>query len=157
MMQVGPRYLWLCTVTRLLFLPFFLLCNYQSNERTLPVVFTSDLAYITGVVLLGLSNGYFSSLAMMYAPRCVHGESRLFSLEATTTIAAQDSDWRQGARRRYDRRLLSNSRFACAVSYGSLNHSRECRHLRRRQLRVGAVDHRQERGRVAAGHGIPAA
>jgi len=42
--------------------------------RTFGVWFTSDIVFAIGVLVMGVSNGYFSSLAMMYAPRVVDGD-----------------------------------------------------------------------------------
>jgi len=72
----GPRFLWIPVVLRVLFIPFFLLCNYQPRgvERLLPVLITNDWAYWFGGIFLGLTSGYYSSLAMMYCPRTVEPE-----------------------------------------------------------------------------------
>jgi len=67
----GPKHLYIPVFGRLLFIPFFLLCNYKPNERTWPVWFNNDYVYVGGASLLGLTSGYFSSLSMMYAPRGV--------------------------------------------------------------------------------------
>lgn len=67
----GPQKLWIPVFARFLFIPFFLFCNYNKDTRTWPVYFTNDWVYVFGGVLLGLTSGYFSSLAMMYAPRTV--------------------------------------------------------------------------------------
>lgn len=67
----GPKFLWIPVFARLLFIPFFLLCNYNPATRQWPVYITSDYAYLAGGILLGLTSGYFSSLCMMYAPGCV--------------------------------------------------------------------------------------
>jgi len=74
--QPGPRFLWIPVVLRVLFIPFFLLCNYQPRgvERLLPVLITNDWAYWFGGIFLGLTSGYYSSLAMMYCPRTVEPE-----------------------------------------------------------------------------------
>ncbi|CAG2114591.1 unnamed protein product [Medioppia subpectinata] len=66
----GPKHLWLPVMTRLLFIPFFLFCNYQPELRQWPVIVQNDYLFILGGVLLGLTSGYYSSLCMMYAPRC---------------------------------------------------------------------------------------
>lgn len=66
------RVIW-CTVSRLLFLPFFLyLCNYQpmAGRRT-SVWFADDWLFIVGGSLLGLTSGYLSSICLMYAPKSV--------------------------------------------------------------------------------------
>ncbi|RWS02536.1 equilibrative nucleoside transporter 3-like isoform X2, partial [Dinothrombium tinctorium] len=70
----GPKYLWIPVVMRFLFFPFFFFCNYNAEYRKWPVYITNDYVYITGGVLLGFTSGYFSSLGMMYAPRCVQPE-----------------------------------------------------------------------------------
>ncbi|RWS23943.1 equilibrative nucleoside transporter 3-like isoform X2 [Leptotrombidium deliense] len=67
----GPKYLWIPVALRTLLLPFFFFCNYKPKYRVWPVLITNDYVYITGGVILGLSSGYYSSLSMMYAPRCV--------------------------------------------------------------------------------------
>lgn len=68
----GPNYLIVFTLARLIFIPFFLYCNYHPNDaRTLPVIFEHDWQYILGSVLMATSSGYLSSLAMMYTPKCV--------------------------------------------------------------------------------------
>ncbi|OTF71762.1 equilibrative nucleoside transporter-like protein [Euroglyphus maynei] len=56
---------------RFLFIPFFLFCNYIPDRRTWPVLIKSDYIYILGSASLAFSNGYTSSLAMMYAPKSV--------------------------------------------------------------------------------------
>ncbi|XP_023221356.1 equilibrative nucleoside transporter 1-like [Centruroides sculpturatus] len=48
-----------------------MLCNYKPEKRKFPVFINNDWAYMSMAVVLGLSSGYFSSLSMMYAPRCV--------------------------------------------------------------------------------------
>ena len=76
----GPKHLYIPVFARLLFIPFFLLCNYKPHLRVWPVIFNNDYVYVTGGCLLGLSSGYFSSLSMMYAPRGV--DSRQAGLAA---------------------------------------------------------------------------
>ncbi|GFR00984.1 equilibrative nucleoside transporter 1 [Trichonephila clavata] len=52
-------------------IPYFMLCNYKPDKRQIPVLIDNDWAYFGMAVTLGLTSGYFSSLAMMYAPGCV--------------------------------------------------------------------------------------
>ncbi|VEN49147.1 unnamed protein product [Callosobruchus maculatus] len=68
-----PKWLWIPVVIRLAYIPFFLLCNYQvkSVDRVLPVLIKNDWVYWIISSTMGLTNGYFSSLAMMYTPRQV--------------------------------------------------------------------------------------
>ena len=70
--QIGShRYvLLLCSVLRTLFIPLFLLCNYD-KDNAIPVVFNNDAYPVIFVSLFGLSNGYISTMAMMSAPRSV--------------------------------------------------------------------------------------
>ncbi|XP_063389561.1 equilibrative nucleoside transporter 1 [Cydia fagiglandana] len=73
------RWLSIFTTARLVFIPFFLLCNYQPKleggvTRTLPVLINSDIVYWVGAVLLGWSSGHGSSLGMMYVSGMVAPE-----------------------------------------------------------------------------------
>ena len=69
--QPSPERLFLPVIGRLLFIPFFLLCNYRPSgvERLWPVLFHWDGLYWLGAVLFALSGGYTASLALMYCPR----------------------------------------------------------------------------------------
>lgn len=69
--QPSPRWLFVPILLRFLFIPFFLLCNYRPSgiERLWPVLIHWDWAYWVGGMLLGLTSGYFSSMAMMFCPR----------------------------------------------------------------------------------------
>lgn len=70
-MQPSPKYLWIPVTLRVIYIPFYLLCNYQVRgvDRILPVLVTNDWVYWIGAVTMGFTNGYFSSLGMMYTPR----------------------------------------------------------------------------------------
>lgn len=70
----GKEYLWIPVFARLLLFPFFILCNFSPTLRTLPVYINNDWVYLAGAIILGVSSGYYSSLAMMYAPKCVRAE-----------------------------------------------------------------------------------
>ncbi|XP_069679044.1 equilibrative nucleoside transporter 1 isoform X1 [Periplaneta americana] len=68
----SPKYLVLPVVLRVLFIPFFLVCNYRpEGTRYISVFINSDWGYWIGAVFMALSSGYFSSVAMMYCPRSV--------------------------------------------------------------------------------------
>jgi len=56
---------------RVILIPLFLICNYQpiGVTRTMPVLIENDYAFWTLGAILGLSSGYYSSVAMMYIPR----------------------------------------------------------------------------------------
>lgn len=66
-----PKYLWVPVTLRVLYVPFFLLCNYQvpSVQRILPVLISNDWVYWITAITMGFTSGYFSSLAMMYTPK----------------------------------------------------------------------------------------
>jgi len=55
---------------RVVFIPFFMLCNVKPSTRSMPVVF-NDYVYCVGSILMALTHGHFCSLVMMYAPRYV--------------------------------------------------------------------------------------
>ncbi|XP_012283702.1 equilibrative nucleoside transporter 1 isoform X2 [Orussus abietinus] len=69
----SKKYLVIPVMLRLLYLPLFLFCNYhpENVKRILPVYIQNDWAYLLIAVTMGLSSGYFSSVAMMYCPRMV--------------------------------------------------------------------------------------
>jgi equilibrative nucleoside transporter 1/2/3 len=69
----GPKYLWIFVTLRVLYIPFFFFCNYQVKGavRHIPVYIMNDWVYWVVAVTMGLTSGYFSSLAMMYTPRTV--------------------------------------------------------------------------------------
>lgn len=57
---------------------FLFLCNYLPTTRTIQALITNDIVFLIGAILFGLSSGVFSSLAMMYAPRCVSVSELIF-------------------------------------------------------------------------------
>ncbi|XP_054738796.1 equilibrative nucleoside transporter 1-like [Anastrepha obliqua] len=69
----GPKYLIIAVSSRLVFLPLFLFCNYLplNVERHLPVLIGNDWVYWIIAVIMSYTSGYFSALAMMYAPQTV--------------------------------------------------------------------------------------
>ncbi|KJH41214.1 nucleoside transporter, partial [Dictyocaulus viviparus] len=79
----GPEHLWIAVYTRLLFIPFFAFCNYRPLSRRYPVLFTSTSLYVIMAILMSISSGYLSGLAMMFAPRVVEpSKSRIVSMIA---------------------------------------------------------------------------
>ncbi|XP_046369024.1 equilibrative nucleoside transporter 1-like [Haliotis rufescens] len=72
----GPRFVWIPIVIRgLFFIPFYVLCNFRPEVRTIPVLINNDYVYIIGAALMAFTSGYFSSLCMMYAPKQVAPEN----------------------------------------------------------------------------------
>uniref|UniRef100_A0A336MBT2 CSON014882 protein n=1 Tax=Culicoides sonorensis TaxID=179676 RepID=A0A336MBT2_CULSO len=72
----SPRYLVWPVVARLVFIPLFIFCNYHplNITRVLPIYIENDYVYWAIAIIMSVSSGYLSSLAMMYAPSYV--ESR---------------------------------------------------------------------------------
>ncbi|CAH8455784.1 unnamed protein product [Schistosoma guineensis] len=67
----GPRYLWIPVLLRtIIFIPFFLSCNFGIENPHLSVLITNDHIYVLGCILFAFSNGHLASLGLMYAPRC---------------------------------------------------------------------------------------
>lgn len=56
-------------VFRTFFVPAFMLCNYQPRMHILRVVFAQDVYPVIFTVLLGFSNGYLSTLSIIYGPK----------------------------------------------------------------------------------------
>ncbi|NXX40001.1 S29A3 protein, partial [Tricholaema leucomelas] len=59
---------------RTIFLPLFILSNYQPRAHIRMVVFNQDVYPVVFTVLLGLSNGYLGTLVMIYGPKIVPKE-----------------------------------------------------------------------------------
>lgn len=74
----GPRLLSAAVWLRFLFIPLFVFCNYvpQGQERIFPVIIKSDWVYWLLGILMGLTSGHFSSLAMMYCPKNVEPQNQ---------------------------------------------------------------------------------
>ena len=53
---------------RTLLIPLFLMCNVQPHMSHMPNIF-GDYAYLGFMLLLSLTNGYFVTKIMIYAPR----------------------------------------------------------------------------------------
>ncbi|XP_055454845.1 equilibrative nucleoside transporter 3 [Psammomys obesus] len=67
---------------RVCLVPFFLLCNYQPRSHLTVVLFQSDIYPVLFTCLLGLSNGYLSTLVLIYGPKIVPRELA----EATSVV-----------------------------------------------------------------------
>ncbi len=65
----GKNTIWIASLSRWIFVPFFVHCNIVDNK--LANIFMSDFWPIFLVSLLGLSNGYVTSLSMMLGPSLV--------------------------------------------------------------------------------------
>ncbi|KYN01719.1 Equilibrative nucleoside transporter 1 [Cyphomyrmex costatus] len=72
----SKKYLVIPVILRIVYIPLFLICNYQpiGTERILPVLIKNDYVFWVIAVTMGLSSGYLSSLSMMYCPRMVDSQ-----------------------------------------------------------------------------------
>lgn len=72
----GPRskLLPVLVLLRTVFLPLFILSNYQPRAHIQMVVFNRDVYPVVFTVLLGLSNGYLGTLVIIYGPKIVPKE-----------------------------------------------------------------------------------
>ena len=59
------------SLLRIIFIPFFILCNYNAHDRNMPVIIQNDYIYIMGATLMALTSGYLSSACLMYCPPSV--------------------------------------------------------------------------------------
>uniref|UniRef100_A0A8C5U5Z0 Solute carrier family 29 member 3 n=1 Tax=Malurus cyaneus samueli TaxID=2593467 RepID=A0A8C5U5Z0_9PASS len=59
---------------RTVFVPLFILSNYQPRAHIRTVVFNRDIFPVLFTALLGLSNGYLGTLVMVYGPKIVPKE-----------------------------------------------------------------------------------
>eukprot|EP00795_Rhopilema_esculentum_P011198 gene11198-21339_t len=59
-------------ISRVVFIPLFALCNYSPDHRRFPVYLKHDVYPVIINVFFSISNGYLSSLCMMYGPKLVN-------------------------------------------------------------------------------------
>ncbi|CAI4228470.1 unnamed protein product [Auanema sp. JU1783] len=68
----SSKFLFIPVFLRVLFIPFFTLCAYDSfgspDQRVMPIAFNGSVWIIIGNCIMAITSGYFSSLGMMYAP-----------------------------------------------------------------------------------------
>ena len=91
MIWSGTRLLFL-SISRVLFIPLFLLCNVRSAtvEPTTPAI-NSDLAFFLILFFFGWSNGHISSACMMAAPSVDHNpklRGRTADIDVAATVAS---------------------------------------------------------------------
>ncbi|XP_060097156.1 equilibrative nucleoside transporter 3 [Heteronotia binoei] len=67
----GPKSKLLPTMVllRTFLVPIFMLCNYQPRMHITRVLFAQDIYPVVFTVLLGFSNGYLSTLSIIYGPK----------------------------------------------------------------------------------------
>jgi len=63
------KWLLILCISRIVFIPLFLMCNYE--HRILPYVFQHDFWPIIINIVFSVTNGYLGSLCMMFGPKMV--------------------------------------------------------------------------------------
>ncbi|UMM41480.1 hypothetical protein L5515_017728 [Caenorhabditis briggsae] len=76
-----PRYLSLAIIARALFIPVFFFCNYRVETRAYPVFFDNTDIFVGSGILMSLSHGYLSALAMGYTPNVVPSHYSRFAAQ----------------------------------------------------------------------------
>ncbi|XP_074640650.1 equilibrative nucleoside transporter 3-like isoform X2 [Tubulanus polymorphus] len=71
------KWLIIVAVGRLVFIPYFMFCNYRPEYRSLPVLLDNDWAVVIGIILFGFSYGYLAGLTMMYCKKAA-GENQIY-------------------------------------------------------------------------------
>eukprot|EP00118_Oscarella_pearsei_P004230 m.17713 g.17713 ORF g.17713 m.17713 type:complete len:439 (+) comp27542_c0_seq1:111-1427(+) len=66
---ISAKWLWVPSLLRFAFIPLFALCNTSAHNPS--TVLMSDAFPVVFMALMALSNGYLSTLAMMYGPGLV--------------------------------------------------------------------------------------
>ena len=56
---------------RVIFIPLYIFCNASPENRSLPVIFSSDADFILITTVFALSNGYLGNLCMLHGPKTV--------------------------------------------------------------------------------------
>lgn len=70
--KIPANKLWIFVLSRSLFIPYFLLCNYRpTSTRVYEPIFYNETFLLLGNMLLGFTSGLASSLGMMYAVNTV--------------------------------------------------------------------------------------
>ncbi|KAI0363552.1 hypothetical protein BV20DRAFT_1047586 [Pilatotrama ljubarskyi] len=88
----SARRLLTLSLLRTLFIPLFLMCNVQwasASSSSGPII-SSDIVFMTIVLLFGLTNGYVSSMCMMAAPSLAHNprlKGRVEDVDVAATVA----------------------------------------------------------------------
>ncbi|ODV94653.1 hypothetical protein PACTADRAFT_43713 [Pachysolen tannophilus NRRL Y-2460] len=80
----SPRKLIILSILRLIFIPFFFMCNFKNNKSH--AIIQSDVIYILLQFLFGLTNGQLCSSSFMNVSRFVDGENEQKAAGGFTTV-----------------------------------------------------------------------
>ncbi|VDO54740.1 unnamed protein product [Brugia timori] len=64
-----PKWLVMPVIIQVAFIPLMLICNFRSAHRTWKILIYNTWVYIALAISMSLCSGYFSALALMYAPK----------------------------------------------------------------------------------------
>ena len=67
----GKLIVLILSLLRAVFIPLYIFCNASPDNRTLPVIFSSDADFILITTIFALSNGYLGNLCMLHGPKTV--------------------------------------------------------------------------------------
>jgi len=74
--RTGMALVFGASLLRVAFIPLFLFCNADPDNRTLKVAFYSDTAYILIMFIFSFTNGYITNICMASAPQVCQPELR---------------------------------------------------------------------------------
>ncbi|XP_074653319.1 equilibrative nucleoside transporter 3-like isoform X2 [Tubulanus polymorphus] len=73
----STKYTIIPLVLRAMGIVLLVLCNYRPDTRSFPVLIKSDWPFMIVVIVMGLTNGYYSGLTMMYAKIAAGSDARM--------------------------------------------------------------------------------
>ena len=83
----GGHIIFLASLARVMFVPFFMLCNASPNNRVVsPVLIHSDAAFYVGMLLCSLSGSHIEAVCMMFGPKTLPDPERQ-SIAASVMVA----------------------------------------------------------------------
>ena len=65
----GKMTVLILTLLRAVFIPLYIFCNASPQNRSLPVIFSSDADFIIITTIFALSNGYLGNICMLHGPK----------------------------------------------------------------------------------------
>ncbi|XP_074659403.1 equilibrative nucleoside transporter 2-like isoform X2 [Tubulanus polymorphus] len=93
--QPPPKTIILFQMARFMFIPFYLLCNFRPETRSIPVVL-NDYWFLIGAVVFGLLNGHMSGITFMYAKRAAGSDPRMQKVAGMMTGIAHSTGYLTG-------------------------------------------------------------
>lgn len=82
----GKMIVLVLSLLRAVFIPLFIFCNAAPEQRSLPVIFSSDADFIVFIAIFALSNGYLGNICMLHGPK-TEADSELQEETAMVLVA----------------------------------------------------------------------